>query len=347
MTPILKSFLDSPRFPLFREIARVACSNLVPGGATIVQLIDGIEKIGNEGDRAKTEEILQVVVDKCQGILEEAERMKTTPEQFDMFSQFGPIQEQLNEITKSLENISGIQEFFNNQFENLEHGQNKILEKVTQAESQRQKDVAQDREDTKEIISLLNEIKRSTVPVGSSQCSSEKLNGSTQQLKQMFHRIQNTDELLNASYKLSSSSSVTMQPFKPQMNDSYAGGSQWLPTLQGVAARFGDSWVPTRTMGFMGVDLTGIWGPDQMNLSYIRQYGPYLNIISGVGGSYTMYSEGIFDVNSGVVHVIGCDSMGNSMEIRVNLHSNWCLQGQMSCPVISPMPISIQLHRLA
>lgn len=122
-----------------------------------------------------------------------------------------------------------------------------------------------------------------------------------------------------------------MQPFHAQMPDTYAGGNQWLPGLQNVAAQHGNSWVPSRTQGFLGINLTGIWAHPQMleDQTYIRQFGPYVNWVAGIGGMPIFLGEGLFDPASNVLYVVGQFMGGIPMEIRAQVFQNWTLQGVM------------------
>lgn len=128
------------------------------------------------------------------------------------------------------------------------------------------------------------------------------------------------------------SSAMPMQPFQAQMPDPYQGGAQWLPQLQQVAAQQGSSWVPTQTQGVAGIDLTGVWVPpgNPMEVDYVRQAGPYLNMIIGAGGVQTGYSEGLFDPASGMVRLAGLYANGVPLEAQLQLFPNWTLQGWVS-----------------
>lgn len=124
---------------------------------------------------------------------------------------------------------------------------------------------------------------------------------------------------------------IHMQQFQPQVQDSYEGGRQWLPGLQNVAAQHGNSWVPSRTQGFLGINLTGIWAHPQMleDQTYIRQFGPYVNVVAGIGGMPMFLGEGLFDPASNVLYVLGQFMGGIPMEIRAQVFPNWTLQGVM------------------
>lgn len=123
-----------------------------------------------------------------------------------------------------------------------------------------------------------------------------------------------------------------MQPFHAQMPDSYAGGNQWLPRLQDVAAQHGNAWVPSGTQGFLGINLTGIWGhPQNLNdQTYVRQFGPYLNVIAGIGGMPTFVGEGLFDPMNNIMQVLGVSIDNVVWDLRAQVFPNWTLQGVMT-----------------
>lgn len=138
-----------------------------------------------------------------------------------------------------------------------------------------------------------------------------------------------------------------MQPFRAQMQDPYAGGAQWLPEIQKVAAQFGNSWVPTQTQGLAGIDLTGIWCPpgNPMDQTYVRQFGPYLNLVAGIMGMQTAVGEGLFDPVHRSVYIIGVYYNGARVEVRSQLLPNWTMRGVMIVP--GPMGFPVQMPHLA
>ena len=138
-----------------------------------------------------------------------------------------------------------------------------------------------------------------------------------------------------------------MEPFRPQMPDPYAGGNQWLPAIQQVAAQFGNAWVPTQTQGLAGIDLTGIWCPpgNPMDQTYIRQYGPYLNLVAGIMGMQTAVGEGLFDPVHRSVYIIGVYFNGARVEVRSQLLPNWTMRGVMIVP--GPLGFPVQAPHLA
>ena len=62
---------------------------------------------------------------------------------------------------------------------------------------------------------------------------------------------------------------LRMQPFQPQVQDSFNGGQQWLSQLQDLARQNGNSWVPTSTRGLSGVNLMGIWSTPGLLAKFI------------------------------------------------------------------------------
>ena len=138
-----------------------------------------------------------------------------------------------------------------------------------------------------------------------------------------------------------------MEPFKPQIADPYAGGSQWLPAIQQVAAQFGNAWVPTQTQGLAGIDLTGVWCPpgNPMDQTYVRQYGPYLNLVAGIMGMQTAVGEGLFDPVHRSVYIIGVYFNGSRVEVRSQLLPNWTMRGVMIAP--GPLGFPIQMPHIA
>jgi hypothetical protein len=125
--------------------------------------------------------------------------------------------------------------------------------------------------------------------------------------------------------------SPPMTAFKPQMPNPYGHGNQWLPSLQALAQQHGNPWVPEATQPLLGINLTGIWVPpgNPYDQTFIRQYGPYLNVIAGVAGTPTVFAEGLFDPTHGVIHVVGRNMNGAPFEARGQLLPNWLLQGWM------------------
>lgn len=142
-----------------------------------------------------------------------------------------------------------------------------------------------------------------------------------------------------------------MAPFTPQMQDPYGGGQQWLGQLQQVAADNGNAWVPPQTAGLGGIDLTGVWSPpmNPMSQTYIRQFGPYLNIIEGIGGMPTAMGEGLFDPQSSTLRVVGRDANGSPVQAQAQLMPNWMMQGVTTIlnPWGMPMNGPFVLQRVA
>jgi len=125
---------------------------------------------------------------------------------------------------------------------------------------------------------------------------------------------------------------MPMQTFQATRPDPYRGRAQWLSQLQQVATEHGSSWVPPKTQGLGGIDLTGVWIPPggMGEVDYVRQAGPYINMITGVGAMQTGYSEGLFDPSNGIVRLAGKYANGVPLEAQLQLFPNWTLQGWVS-----------------
>ena len=134
-----------------------------------------------------------------------------------------------------------------------------------------------------------------------------------------------------ADFGSASAGGTAMAPFRPQVQDPYAGGRQWMGQLQHVAAQNGNAWVPQETAGALGIDLTGLWAApiNPMDQSYIRQYGPYLNIVAGLGGVPGFLAEGLLDPRSGMLQLAGRYADGSFGQAQARVFSNWTMQGAM------------------
>jgi hypothetical protein len=134
-----------------------------------------------------------------------------------------------------------------------------------------------------------------------------------------------------------------MQPFHQSVPDPFGGGRQWVPQLQNLAGQFGNPWVPMSTQSLLGINMTGIWAPpmNPFDQTYIRQFGPYLNMIAGIGGVPTLYAEGLLDPTQAVIHAVGRYVTGAPMEARAQLLPNWILQGMMM--TLGPFGQPVQL----
>jgi len=148
---------------------------------------------------------------------------------------------------------------------------------------------------------------------------------------------------------------LTMPPFRAPVPDLFGGGGQWVPQLQLLAAQFGNAWVPNYTSGLFGIDLTGTWHHQDAELgkAYLRQFGPYVNVIGYLtldagGPSVPLFlGEGLFNPTVGAVIVVGKTTAPSpsSVELRARLLPNWTLQGEFtnlnpfwsSVPVTSPL----------
>jgi hypothetical protein len=133
------------------------------------------------------------------------------------------------------------------------------------------------------------------------------------------------DQQMNAAFP-------PMTAFNSQMSNPYGQGNQWLPNLLALAQQHGNSWVPETTQPLLGIDLTGVWTPpfNLYDQTFIRQYGPSVNFVSGIGGTPTAFGEGLFDPIHRIVHVVGRNMYGWPIESRGQLLPNWMIQGMMT-----------------
>jgi len=144
---------------------------------------------------------------------------------------------------------------------------------------------------------------------------------------------------------------LSMQPFTPRAPDPFAGGAQWMPQLQNLAAQFGNPWVPTQTAGFVGIDLTGVWAPplNPLDQTYIREFGPYLNVVTGIAGMASGFGEGFFVPNHSAICVAGLYITGVPFEARARLLPNWVVQGVLTSvnPFGMPLEMPIFMAKMA
>jgi len=147
-----------------------------------------------------------------------------------------------------------------------------------------------------------------------------------------FKSLMQSGQASPADFGSGSMGGTAMAPFRPQMQDPYAGGQQWMGQLQQVAAQNGNAWVPQETAGALGIDLTGLWAApmNPMDQSYIRQYGPYLNIVAGLGGVPMFLAEGLFDPRSGGLQLAGRYADGSFGQAQAQVMPNWTMQGVMA-----------------
>jgi len=147
-----------------------------------------------------------------------------------------------------------------------------------------------------------------------------------------FKSLMQSGQASPADFASGSTGATPMAPFRPQTRDPYAGGQQWIGQLQQVAAQNGNAWVPEETAGALGIDLTGLWASpmNPMDQSYIRQYGPYLNIVAGVGGVPMFLAEGLFDPRSGGLQLAGRYADGSFGQAQAQVMPNWTMQGVMA-----------------
>jgi hypothetical protein len=136
-----------------------------------------------------------------------------------------------------------------------------------------------------------------------------------------------------------------MQQFQPREHDPYSGGGQWLPQVRAVAVQQGNPWVPPSTAGFLGIDLTGVWAPpgNPLDLAYLRQFGPYLNLIAGIGGQPTLIAEGLYDPTTRSIRLAGRNFAGFPVECSAQLFPDWTIRGMM----VAASPLGPQYQNVA
>lgn len=124
-----------------------------------------------------------------------------------------------------------------------------------------------------------------------------------------------------------------MATFNAQIPNIYGQGNQWLPNLQMIASQHGNPWVPTETKPLAGIELTGVWViPSIMYYEvFVRQYGPYLNMVGVYSGMAVVFAEGLFDPTHRIIHSVGQNTYyGVPFETRGQLFPNWTVQGTMT-----------------
>jgi len=129
MSEIFKEIRDSKSFLIVKEIAKLACKTIIPGGGIIIDAIDSFDAIEKQSDQQKVEEILKVVMIQGQELLKLVEQMHIeNAEQFATISKLPFVNNYLNKISDELKNISGIKEFLTQEFNELKVGQKEILD---------------------------------------------------------------------------------------------------------------------------------------------------------------------------------------------------------------------------
>lgn len=99
-----------------------------------------------------------------------------------------------------------------------------------------------------------------------------------------------------------------------------------------VAAANGNAWIPDTTVGFGGIDLTGVWCPPMnfLDRCAIRQSGPYLNVAAMIGGMMTFAGEGLVDPASRMLAFAGQYANGAPAQVRAQLLPNGAISGMLA-----------------
>jgi hypothetical protein len=144
------------------------------------------------------------------------------------------------------------------------------------------------------------------------------------------------DETYGASMLASIAANPWIRPPRmdehlPEVGDPYDGGVRWIQDLQTLARRQGNPWVPWESHDLLGVDLGGIWRDslDDADRTYIRQFGPYLNVIMGIGGEPRLLAEGLYDPFHSRIAFVGSTLIGNACAGWAQLQRHWILDGEI------------------
>lgn len=122
-----------------------------------------------------------------------------------------------------------------------------------------------------------------------------------------------------------------MDEHLPRVGDEFEGGVRWIPELQSVAQQLGNPWVPWENHDLLGVDLSGIWSDslDDQDRTYIRQFGPYLNVVMGLMGEPRLIAEGLYDPFHSRIAFVGRTLIGNRCAGFAQLQRHWVLDGEI------------------
>lgn len=80
-----------------------------------------------------------------------------------------------------------------------------------------------------------------------------------------------------------------------------------VPSLRQVGNEVSAAWVPDRSEGFCGIDISGAWNPRDQSLAptYIRQFGPFFNVFKLRAENPPLYAEGLINPKSGFLFFDG------------------------------------------
>lgn len=127
-------------------------------------------------------------------------------------------------------------------------------------------------------------------------------------------------------------------------------GAPWLGEVQHVAAANGDPWVPQRTAGHLGTDLTGVWCPpmNPMDRCAVRQSGRYLNVTAMAGGVPIFVGEGLIDPHAGLLGFAGRYANGSPAAVQARLLPGPIINGVLTVqsPWGYPMSNPLFLQRV-
>ncbi len=113
------------------------------------------------------------------------------------------------------------------------------------------------------------------------------------------------------------------------------GGRQHAAASFGAfGAQYGVPVPAAPPMAIGGIDLSGLWlapGPQGLASVYLRQFGPYLNVVFGMNQMPTGIGEGVFNPMNGAVQLVGqFPQTGLRCEWVAQVQPNWTIVGQAS-----------------
>ena len=168
-------------------------------------------------------------------------------------------------------------------------------------------------------------------PVGNVDISAERLTGLLLDAKRILHNEETGRLILETLSASPWAWPPRMDPYLPEVGDDYNGGRRWHRQIEVLAASLGNPWVPAENHNLLGVDLSGIWQAslDDTDRTYIRQFGPYVNVVMGLTDEPRVLAEGLYDPNSSRVAFVGRNLLGATCVGSTQLQSHWLLDGEV------------------
>ena len=140
-----------------------------------------------------------------------------------------------------------------------------------------------------------------------------------------------------------------MGPFRP--GGAAPGPIPMSTDYLSLASNVPGAWVPGPSEGICGINLTGVWGVvgDLGNITFIRQFGPFFNVIKPAMRNPPLYAEGVFNPATGYLFFTGQHVPGPPAGFEGYLHPNWTIGGTLvrMTPHGQVIPIPLNLMRFA